>query len=355
MKTKSSNFLNLAFNIAKINLGKTGKNPSVGCVVVKDNSVISSGITSINGRPHAEFNALSYKKNFKNAHMYVTMEPCVHYGVTPPCTNIIIRKGIKKVFFSNYDFDKRTFKKSTINLKKRGVIAQKKTIQKYKNFYKSYYLFKKKALPLIDAKIAVSKDFYTIKKKSKWITSELSRKKAHLIRSNYDCIISTSKSINKDNSLLNCRINGFNKNKPDLIIIDTNNKIKKKLKLFNNKKRKIFIVTKREKLKKDVFFIKKKINQILINSLVNKKDLIDLFKLIKKKGYSRVLIECGLTFLNKLIINKLVNNLYIFQSAEKLLNNGKNNASNSYLKNIKLRNKINVYLGNDSLYKIRIK
>ena len=207
MNTKNSNFINLAFNIAKINLGKTGENPSVGCVIVKDNSVISSGVTSINGRPHAEFNALKHKKNFKNADMYVTMEPCIHYGITPPCIKIIIRKGIKKVFFSNYDFDSRTSKKSSIHLKKKGVMAEKKTTRKYKDFYKSYYLFKKKSLPLIDAKIAVSKDFYTIKKKTKWITNELSRKKVHLIRSNYDCIISTSKSINKDNSLLNCRIN----------------------------------------------------------------------------------------------------------------------------------------------------
>ena len=63
MKTNHSNFLKLAFNIAKINLGKTKTNPSVGCIVVKNNSVISSGYTSSNGRPHAEFNALNFNKN----------------------------------------------------------------------------------------------------------------------------------------------------------------------------------------------------------------------------------------------------------------------------------------------------
>ena len=65
MKTNHSNFLKLAFNIAKINLGKTRTNPSVGCVIVKDNSVISSGYTSLNGRPHAEFNALNFDKILK--------------------------------------------------------------------------------------------------------------------------------------------------------------------------------------------------------------------------------------------------------------------------------------------------
>ena len=84
----NNHYINLAFELAKINLGRTKENPSVGCVVVKNNSVISSGYTSINGRPHAEFNALK-KINFKNASLYVTLEPCSHYGKTPPCTNII--------------------------------------------------------------------------------------------------------------------------------------------------------------------------------------------------------------------------------------------------------------------------
>ena len=100
MKINHNNYLKLAFNLAKVNLGKTSSNPTVGCVVVKNNSVISSGLTSVKGRPHAEFNALKSKKDFNNSDLYVTMEPCTHYGVTPPCTNLISKKGIKRVFFS---------------------------------------------------------------------------------------------------------------------------------------------------------------------------------------------------------------------------------------------------------------
>ena len=77
---------------------KTKDNPSVGCVVVKNNSVISTGLTSVNGRPHAEFNALNKKMNFKNAEVYTSLEPCTHYGLTPPCTNIIKKKKLKKFF-----------------------------------------------------------------------------------------------------------------------------------------------------------------------------------------------------------------------------------------------------------------
>ena len=90
--SKNSHFLLLALEQAKINLGSTKTNPSVGCVVEKNGAIISSGHTSLNGRPHAEFNALNKNINFKNGNLYVSLEPCSHYGITPPCTNIIIKK-----------------------------------------------------------------------------------------------------------------------------------------------------------------------------------------------------------------------------------------------------------------------
>ena len=98
MTTNHKFFLNLAFQIAEINLGKTGKNPSVGSIVVKNNTVISSGVTSINGRPHAEFNALNKVKNTSGSTLYTSLEPCIHQGKTPPCTDIIIKKKLKMFF-----------------------------------------------------------------------------------------------------------------------------------------------------------------------------------------------------------------------------------------------------------------
>ena len=144
MKINHNNFLKLAFNIAKINLGKTNSNPSVGCVVVRNNFVISEGITSVNGRPHAEFNALSKTKNFKNSDLYTTLEPCTHYGETPPCTNIIKKNNIKKVYFVFNDVDKRTSKKAYQILKKNKIKLKKKKINKFKDFYQSYLINKKK-------------------------------------------------------------------------------------------------------------------------------------------------------------------------------------------------------------------
>ena len=347
-------YSSLAFNLAEKKLGKTNKNPSVGCVIVKNNSVISSGVTSNNGRPHAEFNALNKNINFKNSSMYVTLEPCTHFGLTPPCTNIIKRKKIKNVYYNFNDPDLRTYKKAVKILN--NVKKIKKTNIKYKNFYKSYFLNKIKNFPLIDAKIAVSKDFFSINKKNKWITNSRSRQVAHLIRSKYDCIVSTSYSINKDNSLLNCRIDGLNNNKPDLIIIDRYLKLKKKLKLLDfSSQRKTYLITLINDKKKISFLKKKKVTIIKLKKLQNREDFETLFKIIMKIGKGRILIETGLVFLNQLFRYKLVNNLYLFRSNKFLHKNGYNNKSINFIKKLNIKNKINVNLDNDELFEVKIK
>ena len=155
--------------------------------------------------------------------------------------------------------------------------------------------------------------------------------------------------------MLNCRIKGLNNNKPNLIIIDVNLNLKKKLKLFKiSQKRKVYIFTASKNGKKIKYFKKKGIKIINIDKLDSKIDFLNLLKKIYKLGVNRVLVETGLTFLNKLFKYKMINDLFFFQSNEKLRNLGKNNSSNSFIKKLKLNNKINVNLKNDSLYKIRI-
>ena len=349
--TKNHNYyLDLAYQLAEKNLGKTGLNPSVGAVVVKDDSVISSGITSYRGRPHAEFNALSKINNCAGANLYTSLEPCVHYGKTPPCTKLISKKKIKKVYFGSYDPDIRSYKKAKFTLSKKSIDVKKIKSNNYKNFYRSYFINKKLNIPYVSAKIALSNDFLSINLKKKWITNESSRKIVHLLRSKYDCILSTSKTINLDNSLLNCRIDGLNKFKPDLFIIDLNLKLKKNLllnKIIN--KRKTYIITNKSNLKRISIYKKKGYKFVLINALKDKKDFILLYKKIYKLGYSRVLLEAGLIFLNTIIKNKLINNLYLFKSNKNLRKTGKNNISPNFLKKIKFK-PISINLNGDKLF-----
>ena len=351
MKTNHKFFIDLAFQEAEKNLGQTGQNPSVGSIVVKKGTVISSGITSFNGRPHAEFNALNKIKNAAGSTLYTSLEPCTHYGKTPPCTDIIVKKKIKDVFYGQEDPDFRTYKKAKKILNAKGIKTKLIKSSNYKNFYRSYLINKKFKSPFISAKIAISKDYLTISKKEKWITNSFSRKIAHLLRSKYDGIISTSKSINYDNALLNCRIEGLNRYKPDLFIIDLKLKLEKNLLLDKIlKKRKTYLITYEKNIKKAQIYQKKGYKIIFISSLENKNDFKLLYKKIYKMGYSRILVEAGLTFLNTLIVNKLINDLYIFKSNYNLKKKGKNNTTQKYLKDITSK-PIPINLNNDRLYK----
>ena len=351
MTKKHNHYLDLAFHLAEKNLGRTKLNPTVGTVIVKNGSVISSGVTSLQGRPHSEFNALNNLKNCRGATLYTTLEPCTHYGKTPPCTNIIIKKKIKNVFYSFEDPDKRTFKKAKKILSQKGIKTKLIRSKKFSKFYKSYFTNKKLFIPYLTAKIAISKDYFTINKKEKWITNKISRNKVHLLRSMHDCVLSTSKSINRDDSLLNCRINGLNNNKPDLFIIDLKLNLRKKLSLKKYLQiRKTFLITNKNNINKTLVYKKLGYKFIFINKLKDKNDFNLLFKKIYKKGYSRMLIETGLTFLNTLIKYKIVHELYIFKSDKKLGKNGKNNTSSGYLKSIRPK-LLTINLNGDNLLK----
>ena len=353
---KHLDYLALAFELAKINLGSTKENPSVGCVVEKNGSIISSGHTSVNGRPHAEFNALNKNINFKGSNMYITLEPCSHKGKTPPCTNIIKKKGIKNVYFTINDFDDRSKNKSKNILAKKNISTFNSYLKKKSlDFYKSYYRFKKNKSPIIDAKIAISADYYTKDRKNKWITNERSRKLTHLLRSKYNALLSTSKSINKDNSLLDCRITGLTNKSPNLIILDRNLIIKKNLDLFKIKiKRKIYIYTTKFDKNKIKWLRRKNVKVILVDGMKSKEDFNNIFQSFIKLGFSRVFIETGLTFINFLIINEFINNIYIFKTNINLKKNGLNNSSNKLIKKIKLKNKLKVNLDNDTVYSERL-
>ena len=172
-----------------------------------------------------------------------------------------------------------------------------------------------------------------------------------MLRYKYDCILSTSKSINYDNSLLNCRINGLEKHKSALFIVDLKLRLKKNLSLNSLlKNRKTYLITLRENFKKSKNYKKIGFRIILINSLKNKEDFEKLNKKIYKLGYSRMFIETGLTFLKSLIKNKIINDLFIFKSKNKLGKKGKNNISINYLKKFSPK-LLTINLNGDKLYK----
>ena len=358
---KDSFFMNLALMHANKNLGSTNSNPSVGCVIVNKNKLLSAGSTSLNGRPHAEINAINFsKENLKNSSLYVTLEPCSHYGLTAPCTREIIKKKIKKVFFSCLDPDSRSFNKSSILLKKNNVIVNKKILNKHtKKFYKDYYTFKKKGLPFVTLKIALSKDYFTINKKDKWITNNFSRGRVHILRSNHNCLLTSNKTIIDDNPDLSCRIKGLEKKSPALVILDKELKISLSCNIIKSaQKRNVIIFFNKSSKSKLKILKKKKIK--LIKFPLNKNgnfNLKDILKKIKILGYSRLFVECGKHLASNFLNKKLINNLVVFKSNKNIGKKGKNNFKNNmniYLKNTKpLHENVNLFGDTFLIYRIK--
>ena len=143
--SKDKSYMKLAINLAKSRKGLTGENPSVGCVIVKNDKILSIGQTGYNGRPHAETNAINNSfQNLSGSKMYVTLEPCNHYGKTPPCTKSIIKSGIKEVFYSINDIDKKVRGKSFKILNKQNIKVNVGILKdEAKELYESYIINRK--------------------------------------------------------------------------------------------------------------------------------------------------------------------------------------------------------------------
>jgi len=357
-QNKDSLFLKLAFHQAEVNLGSTSSNPSVGCIVVKNNSVISSGRTSYNGRPHAELNALMKKVNVKSSDIYITLEPCSHFGETPPCVKNIIKKKLHRVIFSINDVDIRSKNLAYRKLKKAKIKTKRFIYKSYaKKFYKSYFLQSLHRVPFIDVKLAVSNDYLTINKKQKWVTNNNSRKIGNFLRSKYDCILSTSKTINTDNPLLDCRVEGLEHKSPAIIVLDRLFKIKKKLKIFKNKSREIFIFTQINNSVKEKYFKKIGVNIIKLKKFDNlKNEVSEVYFFLKYLGFNRILVESGAKYINEVLKHNLIKNFYLFKSPIELKKNGKNNTKANLIKKLRttIENKVKINLNGDSLYRIQL-
>ena len=347
--------MRFAINLAKNQKGLTGTNPSVGCVIVKDKKIISYGVTSLNGRPHAETIALNRcKNNSSESTIYVTLEPCSHYGETPPCTSNIIKSKVRKVYYSVEDSDIRSSNNSKKILKSKKIIVKSGLLQSYtKRLYKNYNYVRKYKMPYVTGKIACSSNFRILKNK-KPITNEHSRKVSHLLRYQNQGILTSYKTINTDNPKLNCRIKGLEKFSPTRLIIDKNLKIKKNSDIIGSSNKYNTIIFHSSLNTKKINYLKYKKVKLIYLKLNNygKIDLKKIFKKIYELGIHNVLVECGYCLTNNILKEKLFNEFYLFKSSKKLIRRGTINVKNIN-KNLnitfKKKKNVNTYLDKDSL------
>jgi diaminohydroxyphosphoribosylaminopyrimidine deaminase/5-amino-6-(5-phosphoribosylamino)uracil reductase len=353
--------MKLAYNQASKILGNTGRNPAVGCVIVKNNELISLAHTNFNGRPHAERIALSKNKiNFKGSLLYSTLEPCNHFGKTSPCTDIIKKQNIKGVYFSKFDPDRRNYKKAKKKLNNSN-IKTFENVNKYAGdyFYKDFSIRQRTNNIFISSKLATSKDLFISDKYKKWITNIYSRARVHLLRASHDSILTTSKTILKDDPMLNCRIDGLEKHSPKRFIIDKNLTIpmtSKIIKTANRVSTYVFynLIDKNKLIKLSQANVK----TIRIDLKKKHLDFNKIILFLRKKGFYRVFVEAGIKFNNFLLDNCYINDFYHFYSDQLLKNKGFHNAKTLFKKMNKIKRnkrKIEINLFQDKLLKYSLK
>ena len=281
--SNDKNYMKLALTLASVRKGLTGENPSVGCLIVKNDKIISIGQTGFNGRPHAEHNAINNSlENLNGSIMYLTLEPCNHYGKTPPCTKSIIKSGISELIYSMEDIDKKVKGKSFKILSSEKIKVKRGLLRsEAKNLYDTYIVNRNKKLPYVTAKIAVSKNKLIYSEGGKRITDKSTDNLTHYLRYKNDSIMISSKTLNIDNPKLNCRLKGFEKFSPKRIILDRNLEIKLNSYIFKSSKKNNTIIFHNSSNNKKIQILKKK-GITLIKSKVDNENLFDLRIILKK-------------------------------------------------------------------------
>lgn len=220
-------YMQLAIELAKKGEGWTNPNPMVGAVIVKSGNIIGQGYHEKYGQLHAERNAIaSCSESPKGATIYVTLEPCCHYGKTPPCTEAIIKNKIARVVVGATDPNILVAGKGIEILKQSGIQVTVGVLEKECNELNNiffHYISEKK--PFVAMKYAMTMDgkIASYTGKSKWITSEIAREHVHKIRHKYMAIMVGIGTVIKDNPRLDCRLP--NTKNPKRIICDTNLRI----------------------------------------------------------------------------------------------------------------------------------
>ena len=233
-KQQDIEYMQRAIALAKKGAGFVNPNPMVGCVVVKDNEIITEGYHEYYGGLHAERNALTHTTaDCNGATLYVTLEPCCHYGKTPPCTEIIIEKGIKKVVVGLLDPNPLVAGKGIKILEDAGIeVVTGVEVDKIKELNKVFLKYIKTKRPYVLLKTAMTLDgkIASYTGDSKWITNEKSRQLVHKLRSEMMGIVAGIGTVKADNPMLNCRLEKqqptANSQQPDIhqpirIIVDT--------------------------------------------------------------------------------------------------------------------------------------
>ena len=288
-------YMRLAIELAKKAEGMTSPNPMVGAVIVKGGKIIGRGYHKKAGLPHAEINAIRQaSKRARGATLYVTLEPCDHFGKTPPCTDAVIGSGIRKVVIGMKDPNPINNGRGIKELKRNGITAKAGILEsEARDINKPYIKYITAGMPYVTLKMAQSLDgkIATRQGESRWITSAKSRRYVQSLRAKADAVMVGVNTVLKDDPMLISKIKGSRQ--PARVIVDSRLSTPLTARLFSSAKcSSIFIVT-TKRYPKARLIEKKCANVLVVKSKAGRVDLKDLLKRLGKMGIMHLLVEGG--------------------------------------------------------------
>lgn len=315
-----------AIELAKKGRFTTTPNPNVGCVLVKNNQIIGEGFHQLAGQGHAEVNALAVAgERAKGATAYVTLEPCSHYGRTPPCAEGLKAAGVVKVIAAMVDTNPQVAGKGLKILSDAGVeVAYGLLEQQARALNLGFFKRMEHGLPYVTCKMAASVDGKTALKngQSKWITGPAARQDVQLQRAQSCAILTGADTVMVDDAKLNVRQSELPQSLPtDLplrqpvrVIIDSRNRLTPELALFKIESEVIIFTTKVDKSKQWPHFVR----HIEVPALDEKVSLNAVLETLAQLQFNNVFLEAGATLAGKMTELKLIDE-YLFYIAPKLM------------------------------------
>ncbi|MTI48237.1 bifunctional diaminohydroxyphosphoribosylaminopyrimidine deaminase/5-amino-6-(5-phosphoribosylamino)uracil reductase RibD [Sporosalibacterium faouarense] len=321
-------FMERAIDLATRGSGYTNPNPLVGAVIVKNNKVIGEGYHKYYGGSHAEINAFNNStEQVEGATMYVTLEPCSHYGKTPPCVKAIVDKGIRKVVIGMEDPNPVVAGRGIKFLKENDIeVVSEVMVDEVKKLNEIFikYITTRKPFCILKTAMTLDGKIATITGDSKWITNKNSRKYVHEIRHRVSGIMVGIGTVLKDDPMLTTRFIQTEARNPIRIIVDSKCRIPLDSKVLNiNSNSKTIVATTKQADNKKIEKIKERGAEVLVVPMKDRRvDLNSLIGTLGEKGIDSVLIEGGST-LSSSAINEDIVDKYMSFIAPKIIG-GKN-------------------------------
>lgn len=308
-------FMARAIELAKLGEGRTNPNPMVGAVIVKNGKILSEGYHAKYGEYHAERNAiLSAKQDLQGADIYVNLEPCSHFGKTPPCADLIIEKKFKNVYIGILDPNPLVAGRGVEKLRNAGINVEIGILKEQCEKLNEVFLhFIKTKTPYVAHKFAMSLDGKTATKtgNSKWITGGSSLEKVHSLRNKYQAICVGIGTALADDPMLSCRHE--NGNDPIRIVCDSTFKIPLGSKIVQTAKEiRTIVVGTSENVENQKLLENMGCEILCVGAKQNGIDTAEMLKKLGEMKIDSILLEGGGNLASSFVDNNLIQKIYCF-------------------------------------------